>query len=163
MAIRTNPSYATAHENLGDIYAKLASQAYNKALQLDAANATSVKPKLALIRELFSADIAKGAKPCSGSPAPAVVAAQRPAPAPQHLLRPLPPHRAPACRPAQRLHWLPHQPRHPPLPDAAKQEAAKDAKGSHRSRAAWAAAWAAKDMKAATWPHTAKTLTHQAA
>jgi hypothetical protein len=50
MAIRTNPSYATAHENLGDIYAKLASQAYSKALQLDAANATSVKPKLALIR-----------------------------------------------------------------------------------------------------------------
>ena len=39
MAIRTNPSYATAHENLGDVYAKLASQAYNKALQLDAANA----------------------------------------------------------------------------------------------------------------------------
>ena len=32
MAIRTNPSYATAHENLGDIYARLASQAYNKAL-----------------------------------------------------------------------------------------------------------------------------------
>ncbi|MDE2605385.1 MAG: tetratricopeptide repeat protein, partial [Burkholderiales bacterium] len=28
MAIRTNPSYATAHENLGDVYAKLASQAY---------------------------------------------------------------------------------------------------------------------------------------
>ena len=28
MAIRTNPSYATAHDNLGDIYAKLASQAY---------------------------------------------------------------------------------------------------------------------------------------
>src|ERR1700694_1178937 len=26
MAIRTNPSYATAHENLGDIYAKMASQ-----------------------------------------------------------------------------------------------------------------------------------------
>ncbi|MEO5669867.1 MAG: tetratricopeptide repeat protein, partial [Ramlibacter sp.] len=25
MAIRTNPSYATAHENLGDVYAKLAS------------------------------------------------------------------------------------------------------------------------------------------
>jgi Flp pilus assembly protein TadD len=26
MAIRTHPSYATAHENLGDIYAKMASQ-----------------------------------------------------------------------------------------------------------------------------------------
>ena len=33
MAIRTNPSYATAHENLGDVYAKLASQAYTRALR----------------------------------------------------------------------------------------------------------------------------------
>ena len=33
-SIRTHPSYATAHENLGDIYAKMASQAYDKALQL---------------------------------------------------------------------------------------------------------------------------------
>lgn len=49
MAIRTNPSYATAHENLGDVYVKLASQAYNKALQLDGSNA-AVKSKLAVIR-----------------------------------------------------------------------------------------------------------------
>ena len=28
LAIRTNPTYATAHENLGDMYAQLASQAY---------------------------------------------------------------------------------------------------------------------------------------
>jgi tetratricopeptide (TPR) repeat protein len=35
MAIRTHPSYAIAYENLGDVYAKLASQAYDKALQLD--------------------------------------------------------------------------------------------------------------------------------
>ncbi|MGH6638413.1 MAG: tetratricopeptide repeat protein, partial [Polaromonas sp.] len=48
MAIRTNPSYATAHENLGDVYARLASQAYSKALQLDGGNA-GVPPKLALI------------------------------------------------------------------------------------------------------------------
>ena len=52
MAVRTNPNYATAHENLGDVYAKLASQAYSKALQLDSAN-TALPPKLALIRELF--------------------------------------------------------------------------------------------------------------
>jgi len=39
MAIRTHPSYAVAHENLGDIYATLASQAYDKALQLDSNNA----------------------------------------------------------------------------------------------------------------------------
>lgn len=61
MAIRTNPSYATAHENLGDVYAKLASQAYSKALQLDSTNA-GVPPKLALIRNLFSPD-PRGAKP----------------------------------------------------------------------------------------------------
>ena len=53
MAIRTNPSYATAHENLGDVYARLASQAYSRALQLDASN-TAVQPKLSLIREVFS-------------------------------------------------------------------------------------------------------------
>lgn len=53
MAIRTHPSYATAHENLGDIYAKMASQAYDKALQLDSSN-TSALTKLALIKELFS-------------------------------------------------------------------------------------------------------------
>lgn len=53
MAIRTNPTYATAHENLGDVYAKLASQAYDKALQLDTNN-TAAKSKLTLIRTLIS-------------------------------------------------------------------------------------------------------------
>jgi ketosteroid isomerase-like protein len=53
MAIRTHPSYATAHENLGDIYAKMASQAYDKAMQLDKSN-ISAQTKLALIRDLFS-------------------------------------------------------------------------------------------------------------
>src|SRR6266446_10717494 len=33
MSIRTHPSYATAYENLGDVYTKLASQAYDRALQ----------------------------------------------------------------------------------------------------------------------------------
>ncbi|HSS46686.1 MAG TPA: tetratricopeptide repeat protein [Burkholderiales bacterium] len=51
-AIRTHPSYATAHENLGDIYAKLATQAYDKALQLDKNN-TTAKTKLELIKDLF--------------------------------------------------------------------------------------------------------------
>jgi len=52
LAIRTHPSYATAHENLGDIYAKMASQAYDRALQLDKSN-TGTQTKLALIRDLF--------------------------------------------------------------------------------------------------------------
>jgi len=60
MSIRTHPSYAVAHENLGDIYATLASQAYDKALQLDSAN-TTARTKLALIRELFPAKTALAA------------------------------------------------------------------------------------------------------
>jgi len=52
MAIRTHPSYATAHENLGDIYARLASQAYDKALQLDSSN-SSAQTKLSMIRDLM--------------------------------------------------------------------------------------------------------------
>lgn len=50
-AIRTNPSYATAYENLGDVHAKLASQAYDKALQLDSRN-SATKSKLTLVRSL---------------------------------------------------------------------------------------------------------------
>src|SRR6185295_19066626 len=70
-SIRTHPSYATAYENLGDVYAKLASQAYDKALQIDSAN-PGAKNKLALVRDLV------------GGPAPAkavVVAATTPTPA----------------------------------------------------------------------------------
>ncbi|MBC7575474.1 MAG: tetratricopeptide repeat protein [Herminiimonas sp.] len=51
MAIRTNPSYATAYENLGDVHARLASQAYDKALQLDSAN-SHAKSKLTLLKTL---------------------------------------------------------------------------------------------------------------
>lgn len=65
MAIRTNPNYSAAHENLGDIYAKLASQAYAKALQLDTSNA-AVPSKLRLIRELFLPT--GGVKPASSLP-----------------------------------------------------------------------------------------------
>jgi tetratricopeptide (TPR) repeat protein len=56
MAIRTNPDYATAYDNLGDVYAKLASQAYTKALELDASN-TGVPPKLRLIGTIFTSKL----------------------------------------------------------------------------------------------------------
>ncbi len=52
LAIHTHPSYATAHENLGDIYAQLASRAYDKALSLDP-GITTAKSKLAMIKDLF--------------------------------------------------------------------------------------------------------------
>jgi Flp pilus assembly protein TadD len=50
-AVRANPSFATAHENLGDVLAMLASQSYARALQLDPRN-TELGVKLALVRQL---------------------------------------------------------------------------------------------------------------
>jgi tetratricopeptide (TPR) repeat protein len=77
MAIRTHPSYATAHENLGDVYAKLASQSYDKALQLDGRNSTA-QTKLSLVRNLIAG---KPDTVASAAPTPAPKPAQKPAPA----------------------------------------------------------------------------------
>jgi predicted Zn-dependent protease len=52
-AIKLNPNYATAHENLGDVYARLAAQEYVRAQQFASTNA-SVAPKLLLIRQIFT-------------------------------------------------------------------------------------------------------------
>lgn len=89
MAIRTHPSYATAYENLGDVYAKLASQSYDKALQLDGRNATA-QTKLSMVRRIIKGD--------SIAPAPVQVAASTP---PQVAIAPAPqPAPAPAPKPA---------------------------------------------------------------
>jgi tetratricopeptide (TPR) repeat protein len=69
-AIRTSPTYATAYENLGDIHAKLASQAYDKALQLDSGN-SGAKSKLTLVRTLIT--------PALGSNTAVAVAPTKPA------------------------------------------------------------------------------------
>lgn len=63
MAIRTNPDYALARENLGDVYARLASQSYGQALKLDPGN-RAMQAKLARYREGGSV-VATG-----GTPAP---------------------------------------------------------------------------------------------
>lgn len=123
MAIRTNPSYATAHENLGDVYAKLASQAYSKALQLDASN-TGVQPKLSLIRNLFAAD-AKGVRPTTVAAAPAPAPAAPAAP-------------APAAKPA-----APQPPAAQPAP-APATDAQADVEAAVQ---AWAKAWSSKNMQ----------------
>jgi len=140
MAIRTNPSYATAHENLGDVYAKLASQAYSKALQLDGGN-SAVPPKLALIRNLFNAE-PKAQKPAAAVPTPPAVTAQAPA-APAKPATPAPaPAPAPAATPA-----APAAPAAAP-PVAAASPASGTGKEVESAINAWASAWAAKDMTA---------------
>jgi ketosteroid isomerase-like protein len=173
MAIRTNPSYATAHENLGDVYAKLASQAYSKALQLDGGN-TAVQPKLALIRTLFNAD-PKNQKAASAAPPsgpavtsaptvtkPAVTAAAAPAaainsapaankavaaaPAVPVTPKASPPVVASAATkiaPAASAPAVPLAPKAAAAVSAASSSAEKDVESVVRT---WATAWAGKDM-----------------
>lgn len=165
MAIRTHPSYATAHENLGDVYARLASQAYNKALQLDSAN-TAAQSKLALIREMMSGTSQGGVKARTtgtnpqqqartslppSAPAPAQVAAVT---APTVAAQPIPPTPAAATQPAA-VTTSAAVPTQQEAPSAATHTAAKDAaakpSGAEREAVqaveAWARAWSHKDVK----------------
>lgn len=150
MAIRTHPSYATAHENLGDIYAKMASQAYDKALQLDRSN-QAAQSKLNLIKDLFSQP--PGGKPPTRvasakvettpvAPPPSVPAAAlkppAPAPAPAPAAQPAPPPAKAAPAPAPEAVAKPAA--------ATPAPAARSTEDVVRSVNAWARAWAANDV-----------------
>jgi tetratricopeptide (TPR) repeat protein len=53
IALSTRPDYAIAHENLGDVYARLAGAEYTRAVALDKAN-KSAQSKLKMVRELYA-------------------------------------------------------------------------------------------------------------
>jgi tetratricopeptide (TPR) repeat protein len=153
MAIRTHPSYATAHENLGDIYAKMASQAYDRALQLDKNN-TGTKTKLALIRDLFG----KGVQNATSTPPALAVAAtaQPAAPAqPAAVVAAPPPPKAAPAEPAAKPVAVAAPPvvaiAPPAKPAPAPQPAAAPAPDVRaqimQATRDWAAAWSAKNVK----------------
>lgn len=134
MAIRTHPSYATAHENLGDIYARLATQAYNKALQIDGSN-TTAQPKLALINELSTPQSKASKRPAPAAPASTATA-------------PPPPGTTPAATttlPTSPPVAIPNAP--VPTKPATSEATPADLKEVEAAVHAWANAWAAKDMK----------------
>jgi tetratricopeptide (TPR) repeat protein len=158
MAIRTNPSYSTAHENLGDIYANLASQAYSKALQLGGSS-NSLQPKLTLIRELFTPGT-KAAASQTPTTAPVAVATTAPAAAKPVVAAPV----AVAATPAAPTVAATPATVTPPVVKAttpvatpavvatpaavvtapsASSNSDKDIEQAVRS---WASAWASKDM-----------------
>ena len=121
MAISTHPSYATAHENLGDIYAKMASQAYDKALQLDKGN-VAAQTKLALVKELFSTSGKGNRAPAKGEASKTAAASSTPA-ASTPVLPPVKPEPAkPAPAPV-----VTSAPAPIPVPAPAKPEVAKPA------------------------------------
>jgi tetratricopeptide (TPR) repeat protein len=137
MAIRTNPSYATAHENLGDVYAKLASQAYAKALQLDTGN-QGVQPKLTLIRELINPTGVKTQRPTSTNNA-------SPTPAPTAAVTPSLPSPTPAATPSPTTTVTTAQlPTPSSTPSPAPDSSTTDAENAVH---AWAKAWSARDVK----------------
>jgi tetratricopeptide (TPR) repeat protein len=153
MAIRTNPTYATAHENMGDVYARLASQAYNKALQLDGGNA-AVPPKLALIREVFkpnlsnpkpgtsAAVIAAAASPTVAPPVTPAVSAQSAKPAPvASSAKPAP--LASAAKPPSPVVSTAANTNKPTPTPAADTNTAKEVEEAVQN---WAQAWSDKNM-----------------
>ena len=68
-ALRANPSYATAQENLGDVYAALAAQSYGRALKLDPGSVT-IAPKLTLVGQLYKPRAAGAALSAASESAP---------------------------------------------------------------------------------------------
>ena len=74
-AVQLTPGYAVAHENLGDLYARLASSSYERAAQLEPANAKA-KSKLGLARNLNAAVTAGVAPLPMASATPAGAGAQ---------------------------------------------------------------------------------------
>lgn len=146
-ALATHPSYATAHENLGDIYAALAGAAYNRALLLDQGN-QAVRSKLSFLNKVSEATggtqvaVAPPAvvTPAAAPSAPAI--APKPA-APSASVNPAPAPAAPA--PAAPANMA-------PVPAAANQ-AQDTASANHSAEVlkavnAWAKAWSEQNVDA---------------
>ncbi len=125
LAIHTHPSYSTAYENLGDIFAQMARRSYDKVLQLDKTN-TSAQSKLALLKDLFT-------PPAKTAPATAI-AVDIPK-TPVAVASKSEPVKVAAATPSTRTEAA------KPTPSGANAESQVSA-AVH----AWANAWAAKDV-----------------
>ena len=138
-SIRTHPSYATAHENLGDIYAKLASQAYDKALQLDSSNA-GAKTKLAMIGDLIGGGGARGTARAPARAEPAKTAEAAPAKAVDAGK----PAAAASAKPAAEPKAA--EPKASEAPAKAGGGTSAETDALVKTVRAWASAWARKDV-----------------
>jgi tetratricopeptide (TPR) repeat protein len=75
-AIASNPDYAIAHENLGDIYSRLAGVEYDRAVAIDRTN-KSAQAKLVLVRQLYAVAPSSNA-PVLAVPTPKPAATSKP-------------------------------------------------------------------------------------
>ena len=128
-AIASNPGYGMAHENLGDVYAELASQAYEKAARID--GSAGAKAKVAAIRNSV-----QGA-------APGIVARQTPPQQQQTGRNVMAATDTSTAMPAAAVQAA-------KVPAAKAAEPARDGEQAVVLAAvnAWAGAWSARDVKA---------------
>jgi Flp pilus assembly protein TadD/ketosteroid isomerase-like protein len=138
LAIHTHPTYGTAYENLGDIYAQLARRSYDKALQLDKTNATA-QSKLAMVKDLFQQPrpTLASASAAAAKPDPVKVAV-----APTPTTTPAPPSKpvvTASTTPAQTI------PVAPPTTTTSTAGESAEAQISAAIRG-WAEAWSSKDV-----------------
>ncbi len=143
-AINTHPSYATAHENLGDIYAKMASRAYNQALELDTSNKVA-REKLSLVNDLISAPpepdktVVASVKPQKVEPVTAVKPAVRAVPEPEIITIPA------KSEPTPEL--IENKSVVPPVKKVdVEEDIAQNRKAVERTIKNWANAWSAQDV-----------------
>lgn len=157
LAIHTHPSYATAHENLGDIYAQLASRAYDRALQLDKNNATA-QVKLSMVKDLFSSQkvamaatprppekVAKAEPPKAETPKVEPPKAETPKVETPKVETPKP--ETPKVETAKVEPKAPTPPKAPPTPPASSTGSGDDKAAVTAALEQWAKAWSAKDVK----------------
>jgi tetratricopeptide (TPR) repeat protein len=163
-AIHTNPTYATAYENLGDVHAKLASEAYDKALQLDSKNGNAkakltmihtlvgsstgvINPKVATVAAAPQAEASKPAPKAEVKPEPKVEAKPEPKPIVKEAPKP--------DAQAERAAELKRQQEQKQKEEADQRDAkAKVAAAANAEREQvmaavnnWAKAWSARDVK----------------
>ncbi|NNF15475.1 MAG: tetratricopeptide repeat protein [Gammaproteobacteria bacterium] len=155
-AIQTHPSYSTAHENLGDLYARMAGMAYDRALEQDRGN-ESARLKLSAVNGLFAAPRIPSSDP---QPA-ATVAAATPPPVQQPTATEPPPQAASSTVPPPAVETEPEvstpEPAPTPVvaatttapapvsqtPPPAVEDASEDLVAAVRN---WAAAWSGQNV-----------------
>jgi tetratricopeptide (TPR) repeat protein len=129
-AIANNPAYGMAHENLGDVYAELASQAYEKAARID--GSAGAKAKVAAIRNSV-----QGA-------APGIVARQVTPQAGKNVLAAA----DTSATAAQAARVKPQADKSAPAKATAEPETNAEQAAVLAAVNAWAGAWSARDVKA---------------
>ncbi len=145
-AMRTNPSYATAYGNLSEVYGKMASQAYDKALQLDK-NGPAPQSRLSLLTGIYGqggvAPRVLAQLPAAAAPLPAKPAAPPPATMLPNVAKPMQ-----VIATAKPEKAKPVESKPTPSVKPAKERAPDESEGILLAVNAWASDWSSRNANA---------------